>query len=128
MGTVAELRQGVTDRVRTALADATAEKLRATRAELALATQALAAAEQRLADERALRESAEAARDRAQSELVAALSRPPVVVTERVEVINPALERIEALLSAPIPELGELVFDIQRGADDRIRRVVVKED
>lgn len=125
--TTEALRQGLADKVRAALGDALAEKLRNTKAELAAAKLALAAAEQRLSDERALRESAEAARDKALSDLVAALNRPPVIVEKVID--NPAIERIEQmLLNWPKPEpMGDIVLDFKRGADDRIYRAVLKE-
>lgn len=120
------LRQGLADKVRAALGDALAEKLRNTKAELATAKIALASAEQRLADERSMRESAEAARDKAQADLIAALSRPPVIVEKLID--NPATERIEQmLLNWPKPEpMGDLVLEFKRGADDRITRAVMK--
>ena len=125
--TTEALRQGLADKVRAALGDALAEKLRNTKAELAAAKLALDAVEQRLTEERALRESAEAARDKAQADLVAALNRPPVIVEKVID--NPAIERIEQmLLNWPKPEpMGDIVLDFKRGADDRIYRAVLKE-
>lgn len=125
--TTEALRLGVADKVRAALGDALAEKLRNTKAELAAAKLALDAVEQRLTEERALRESAEAARDKAQADLVAALNRPPVIVEKVID--NPAIERIEQmLLNWPKPEpMGDIVLDFKRGADDRIYRAVLKE-
>ena len=125
--TTEALRQGLADKVRAALGDALAEKLRNTKAELAAVKLALDAVEQRLAEERALRESAEAARDKAQADLVAALNRPPVIVEKVID--NPAIERIEQmLLNWPKPEpMGDIVLDFKRGADDRIYRAVLKE-
>lgn len=139
--------QSLTDRVRASLGDAMAEKLRVTKAELADANRALKDLGRQLADERALRITAEESRDKAQADLISALSRTDDSIPL---MLNSALSRIDGV-ALKVSDIGkaiadntqaiaentnavnslpagpsEIVFDVRRDSADKFMGVVAR--
>lgn len=99
--------QSLTDRVRASLGDAMAEKLRVTKAELDDANRAIKDLGRQLADERALRSTAEEARDKAHAGLIAALNRTDDSIPL---MLNSALSRIDGV-ALKVSDIGKAIAD-----------------
>jgi len=142
--------QSLTDRVRASLGDAMAEKLRVTRSELADVKRAMKDVERKLADEITLRKAAEADRDKAVADLIAALNRSQQTDDAIPLLLNSALSRIDGV-SSKVLDIGkalaenaqaieentkainsipagpsEIVFDVRRDSADKFMGVVAR--